>query len=39
MDSRISTPAQKLPLTSAKPNEIIDPDFLHHFPKRINKTF
>jgi hypothetical protein len=31
-DDRISAPVQKLPLTSAKPNEIIDPDFLHHFP-------
>jgi hypothetical protein len=31
-DGRISTSVQKLPLTSAKLNEIIDADFLHHFP-------
>ena len=35
---RLSDQARKLPLTSAKPDEIIDADFLHHFPK-INKPF
>jgi hypothetical protein len=30
--ARILGLVQKLRLTSAKPNEIIDPDFLHHFP-------
>jgi len=29
----ISIRATKLPLTSAKLDEIIDADFLHHFPK------